>query len=315
MTFAGLALALLSAVAINGGYAMQHRAAGALPPLSLRRPLRSLVSLFRHGRWLAGFLAGIGGWVLYVAALALAPISLVQACSAGGIAVLAIGAGRLTRMERIGLVASLAGLALLGLSLGARTPSTRGSWIAVAAWMGVSVAAAALVAGPGARLLAGGAGLGIAAGACYAAGDVGTKAAVHGGARLLFVPALLSCHGLAFVFLQLGFQRGRRLATAGLAVLWTNALPIAAGTMLFGESLPGGWRGVARVCAFVLVVAGGAALARRTEPQREPDPSNKLLLGTHGALVARPGADQPAVAPDHLLVFVHGEGRGHDVHE
>ena len=139
MTFAGLALALLSAVAINGGYAAQHRAAGSLPPLSLRRPVRSLVSLFRHGRWLAGFFAGIGGWVLYVAALALAPISLVQACSAGGIAVLAIGAGRLARMERIGLVASLAGLALLGLSLGAKTPSTHGSWVAVAVCMGQSI--------------------------------------------------------------------------------------------------------------------------------------------------------------------------------
>src|SRR5205807_432562 len=213
--------------------------------------------------------------------------SLVQACSAGGIAILAIGAGRLTQMEKAGLVASLAGLVLLGLSLGGRTPSTHGSWVPVAVWMGVSVAAAALVAGPAARLLAGGAGLGIAAGVCYAAGDVGTKAAVHGGARLLFVPALLACHGLAFVFLNLGFQRGRRLATAGLAVLWTNALPIAAGTILFGESLPAGWRGVVRVCAFVLVVAGGAALARRTEPVPS-DPSNNLLLGGNGVLVAGP---------------------------
>ena len=40
---------------------------------------------------------------------------------------------------------------------------------------------------------------------------------------------------------------GRRLATAGLAVLWTNALPIVAGTVLFDESLPGGWQGAARV--------------------------------------------------------------------
>ena len=105
-------------------------------------------------------------------------------------------------------------------------------------------------------------------------------------------------------------------------LLWNLPLAACAGLRLRSldastctVSLPGGWRGVARVCAFVLVVAGGAALARRTEPQREPDPSNKLLLGTHGALVARPGADQSAVAPDHLLVFVHGEGRGHDVHE
>jgi hypothetical protein len=290
---AGLVLALLSAVAINGGYALQHQGAGSLPPLSVRRPVRSLLSLFRNGRWLVGFAVGIGGWVLYVAALALAPISLVQACAAGGIAVLAIGAGALTRAEKAGLVASLTGLALLGASLGSHTPTTHGSWVSIAIWMGATVAAAALLAGPAARLLAGGAGLGIAAGICYAAGDVGTKAAVHGGVRLAFVPALLACHGLAFVFLNLGFQRGRRLATAGLAVLWTNALPILAGTALFGESLPSGWRGVARVAAFVLVLAGGTALARRTEPPSEP--SDKLLLGGvgpgEGVLVAGPGSD------------------------
>jgi hypothetical protein len=56
-----------------------------MPPLSLRRPLASLRLLFAHKGWLIGFLAGIGGWVLYVAALALAPLSLVQATSAGGL--------------------------------------------------------------------------------------------------------------------------------------------------------------------------------------------------------------------------------------
>jgi uncharacterized membrane protein len=63
------------------------------------------------------------------------------------------------------------------------------------------------------------------------------QAAVPGGARFAFVPVLLACHGLAFVALQLGFQRGSVLATAGLATLFTNALPIAAGTTLFGEGL------------------------------------------------------------------------------
>ena len=122
----------------------------------------------------------------------------------------------------------------------------------------VSVLAAGLVA----RALPGGAGLGTAAGVLYAAGDVGTKAAVGGGARLWFVPALLACHGLAFVCLQLAFQRGGRLATAGLAVVWTNALPILAGTVLFGEELPGGWRGAARIAAFGLVLVGSVALSR-----------------------------------------------------
>jgi hypothetical protein len=125
-----------------------------------------------------------------------------------------------------------------------------------------SVFFAGLAAGPLARGLAAGAGLGVAAGVLYAAGDVGTKAAIAGGARLAFVPALLACHGLAFVVLQFGFQRGGALATAGMATLWTNALPIAAGTVLFAEALPDGVRGVARVAAFACVVVGAAALAR-----------------------------------------------------
>src|SRR5207253_10145295 len=63
---------------------------------------------------------------------------------------------------------------------------------------------AAAAAGFGGRGgLAPGAGLGAAAGVLYAAGDVGTKAAVAGGGRLAFVPVLLVCHGLAFVALQL----------------------------------------------------------------------------------------------------------------
>jgi len=254
----GLALAAASAVAINGGYRLQHAAASALPPLSLRRPFRSLRSLFASRSWSIGFLGGIAGWALYVLALKVAPLSIVQAASAGGIGVLALGSTRLDAAERIGVGAALGGLLLLALSLGGNSGTGHGVASAAAGWMIVSVLAAGLVA----RALPGGAGLGTAAGVLYAAGDVGTKAAVGGGARLWFVPALLACHGLAFVCLQLAFQRGGRLATAGLAVLWTNALPILAGTVLFGEELPGGWRGAARIAAFGLVLVGAVALSR-----------------------------------------------------
>jgi hypothetical protein len=265
--WAGLVLAVASAVAINGGYVLQHQHASSLPPLSVRRPVRSLLALFRSGRWLTGVLAGIGGWVLYVVALALAPLSLVQACAAGGIGVLAIGVGRLSGPERIGVAAAFTGLVLLGLSLGSHTGGTHGNWRVVALWMGGSLVAAGLLS----RLLPSGPGLGIAAGVLYAAGDVGTKAAVGGGGRLLFAPAVLACHGLAFICMQLAFQRGGRLSTAGLAVLWTNALPIVAGTALFAESIPGGWRGASRIAAFVLVLVGAVALSRQTaEPAPAP---------------------------------------------
>ena len=97
-----------------------------------------------------------------------------------------------------------------------------------------------------------GAGLGIAAGVLYAAGDVATKAGRGRRRGALFVPALLACHGLAFVALQLGFQRGGRSPRRGSATLFTNALPIVAGMALFHERLPGGGLGhcgVARVRA------------------------------------------------------------------
>jgi hypothetical protein len=267
--------------------------------------VRSLLALFRSPRWLAGFLTGIGGWVLYVAALRLAPLSLVQAASAGGIGVLALlvsrGGVALSRSERSGVAVSLVGLVLLGISLaGGKTPSGHGQAGAVALWIGVSAAAALVVALPAARLLAAGAGLGAAAGILYAAGDVGTKAAVVGGQRLWFVPLVLACHGAAFVALQLGFQRGSALATAGLAVVLTNALPIAAGALLFGESLPGGALGAVRVLAFAAVVAGAGLLARPEAPAGaapvEEGTEPLLALGA-GAPLSDPADGLRSVGP------------------
>jgi hypothetical protein len=271
---------------LNSSFFAQHGAVASLPQLSVRRPLRSLRLLFSNRRWLVGFATGIGGWALYVAALALAPLSLVQAVSAGGIGLLALlvwlGGVALTRRELAGVAIAVAGLALLGASLaGHSTRGTNGSPWTVAVWVGVSLAVAALAV----RAVGGGAGLGAAAGVLYAAGDVATKAAVAGGGRLAFVPAVLACHGLAFVCLQLGFQRGGALSTAGVATLFTNALPIAAGTALFAEGVPTGALGALRVLAFAAVVAGAVALSRgergldplaeRTEePERArvPDP-------------------------------------------
>jgi hypothetical protein len=281
---AGLLLALLSAAALNWGFFVQHGAASSLPPLSLRRPLRSLRLLFRDLRWLAGFGAGIGGWALYVAALALAPLSLVQAASAGGIGLLALLVGRttgsgLTRRELVGVGAAILGLVLLGLSLaGQTTRGAGGDPAVVGLWIAVSCAAAALAAG---RLPAG-VGFGVAAGALYAAGDVATKAAVGGGAvAAVFVVAVLACHGLAFVALQLGFQRGGALSTAGVATLLTNALPILAGTVVFHEGLPGGAPGLLRVAAFVAVVSGAALLGRAGE-SAPPEPGPALPIEAAG---------------------------------
>jgi hypothetical protein len=279
-------LALASAAALNWGFFTQHGAAAELPRLSVRRPVRSLRLLFSSLRWLAGFAVGLAGWALYVAALALAPLSLVQATSAGGIGLLALLVGRtsgagLARREWLGVGAAVGGLVLLAISLAGQTTGGRhGDPAVVGAWVGVSCIAALLAA----VRLPGGVGFGVAAGLLYAAGDVATKAAVGGGlAALAFVAAVLACHGLAFVALQLGFQCGGALATVGVATLLTNALPILAGSVVFREGLPGGAFGVVRVAAFAAVV-GGAALLGRAGARTAGAPDPPAALRSLGSL-------------------------------
>jgi hypothetical protein len=268
----GLLLALASTFALNWGFFMQHRASNTLPRLSLRRPLHSLLLLFRDARWLLGYAVGMLGWGLYIVALVLAPISLVQTVSAGGIGVLALLVWRaehalLPARDGAAIAACLAGLALLCISFGAGVPAPAPAGRnGVLVWVGVTAGLAAVAWLAGGRMLRAGAGLGAAAGLLYAAGDVSTKGAVIAG--LVFVPMLIACHVLGFVALQLAYQRGTALATAGLSTLLNNSVPIVAGVLAFGERLPGGAFGAARLVSFALVVAGAALLARPEAPAR-----------------------------------------------
>lgn len=278
---AGLLLALLSTSALSYGFYLQHASSSGLPALTLRHPLVSLSALFTNLRWLCGFVIGLSGWALYIVALWLAPLSLVQAVSAGGVGLLALlvrhGGGHLSRPERLAVAASVGGLILLGLSLPAATPRPAAppGWAAPLGWVLISVLLAGIAALPAAPLLRPGAGLAVAAGLLYSAGDVATKAAV-GGTRpaVLFAALLPACHGLAFAALQMSFQRGTAMATAGVSSLLTNVLPILAGLTIFTEKMPGGAAGVLRGLGFAGAVLGAALLAavgHESGPSRECD--------------------------------------------
>jgi hypothetical protein len=267
----GLALLLTvaSACLINWGYLAEHAAASMLPPLQAGRPLRSLRLLLGSRRWLLGFASESAGFSLYVVAVALAPLALVQAVSAGGIGILALLVARTTRTrlqprERLGVTIAVGGLVLLAVSLaGGSGQGGAGAWHAIALWLSASVAAAAVAISWGIARAESGAILGAAAGILFAAGDVATKVMVGGGDHLAIAPAMIAFYGAGTIVLQMGFQRGRALTTAGIATLGTNAIPIAAAMTLFAEPLPGGLSGVLRVASFAAVVAGAVALAPR----------------------------------------------------
>jgi drug/metabolite transporter (DMT)-like permease len=288
-----LVLTLVSACALNLGYLWQHDVASQLPPLSLRRPVASVRSLFTQRRWLLGAGVQVGGFVLYVVALALAPLSLVQATAAGGIGILAIMVARithvpLTRLEQVGVIVSVVGLALLGLSLfrsrGEGSGATYG-WVAV--WLGASIVGAARCVTLLARAIGRGPAWGIAAGILFAAGDVATKMAVSGGAEnVAFLVCLAVFYSAGTAVLQAAFQRGSALTTAGLSTLMTNALPIAAGMVLFNEPLPSGWVGAVRIAAFAAVVAGAVLLGTRG---KEPEPQPAAPAQEKGTRAVAPG--------------------------
>jgi drug/metabolite transporter (DMT)-like permease len=284
-----LALALVatlaSSCALNVGYLLEHGAVGKLPPLSIRSPLTSLRHLLGSRRWVLGFAIESCGWALFVLALALAPLSLVQATAAGGIGILALLVSRVTnvplsRHERLGVLIAVAGLVLLGISLaGGHGEGGGAGHLSVGLWIGASaVAALASV-----QLLSGRIGAapayGIAAGLLFAAGDIATKGAVETEkGHLGFIAALIAAYAFGTLVLQAGFQRGSALTTAGIATLLTNALPIVAGMTIFGEPLPEGWLGAVRIAAFACVVVGAVFLGERRHPGtpgEAPEPSRR----------------------------------------
>jgi hypothetical protein len=279
-TALALAFAALSAILTNLAYQREHDAAAALPVLSLRRPLHSLHLLLGDRSWMLGFAMETGGFLLYAVALALAPLALVQSIEAGGIGVLAyvsarIGGRHLSGREFAGALISVFGLAALAGSLAGTTDSgSGGSTAGVLIWLGATAAVAAAIVTAGRRVLGAAVADGIAGGLLFSIGDISTKLATQGGARIGFVVTLIAGYALGTSLLQVGYQAGGALTVAGVATLLTNALPIAAGTIVLGEPVPAGALGALRVIAFAAVCAGAFLLARgdrdaaprRTEP-------------------------------------------------
>lgn len=146
----GLGFALVSALGTNLSGLFKARGAVVIArPIQVRHPGRSPADLFRS-RWFAfGWILALFAWRLHIEALALAPLSTVQAILSGGLVFLAILAERffgfhLGRRQSAGMTLTAAGLAMIGLtsasegpqrsSLAARSPSRARSWRSASDW-------------------------------------------------------------------------------------------------------------------------------------------------------------------------------------
>ena len=270
-TSVALPVALLSTTLTNIAYLREHDAAVGLPGLSLRTPVRSARLLLSNRTWVAGFALESAGFLLYALALALASLALVQSVGAGGIGILAVVSARfagrrLSGRERVGAAVAMLGLLVLGLSLlGGSAGGAHGTLFEIGLWLGASAAAAVVVLLLGRKLVDRATAAGIAGGIFFSIGDVSTKVVTEGGVRTAFVVTLVGGYLLGTALLQIGYQAGAALTVAGLATLLTNALPIAAGSVVLDEPVPGGAYGGLRIAAFAAVTAGAFLLARPKE--------------------------------------------------
>jgi drug/metabolite transporter (DMT)-like permease len=267
----GILLALLCALATNFGFLLKHRGACAAPEVSVRHPLKSAVGLFRSKWFAIGMLVATGAWVLHVAALALAPLSIVQAVIAGGLVLLTVMAERWFGYECgvrqwLGVGFTALGLVLLAITLphsdGSHSSYSLAGMVAFEA--GLLAVGLLLVLSPkfGANHEHHGVLLGTAAGVLFGVSDVAIKALTGSVGDLglfgLFSPWLVTCiiaSVIAFYASARGLQKGQAVPVITLTSAAANVSAIAGGILVFGDPMPGDALGVVvQGIAFALVI-------------------------------------------------------------
>jgi len=270
----GVLMAVACAFTATVGFLYKHRGASQSAEIEWRRPISTSLALFRNRWYVLGILIAIGSWGFHVAALALAPISVVQSVIAGGLVLLTVVADRMfghrvTRREWVGVALAALGLAFLAATLDGSGSGAHSDYdAATLGFFLVAVLAGAIgVAVVGSRTIHAGVALGASAGLFWAASDTAIKAQTGTfGENLVEVfihPLVLLIVVASFIGLTVSaksLQLGKAVPVIAMTTVAANALTIASGPIVFGDPLPEDTLGqIARVAAFVLVL-GAAAL-------------------------------------------------------
>jgi hypothetical protein len=277
----GTLLALACALATNVAMLCKFRGAVAAPTVRLSQPLRSGAALFRSRWWAIGFGIAVGAWGLHVAALAVAPISLVETTISGGLVLLAWFAQRwfgvsVGLREWLGLGLCAVGLGLLAVtSVESGTGSASYSTTAMVSFEVGAVGVGALLLLSGSVGFAGrtsGPLLAVAAGLLLGVANVSVKAltgTVPGDLLAILSPwtlmAIVAGVG-AFFGLARGMQTGEAIPVIALTSVAANCASIAGGILVFGDPVGNDPLAVvARCLAFAAVIA---AVALMPAPRR-----------------------------------------------
>ena len=279
MTLAlGILLALACAFVANLAFFYKYRGANAVPSVQVRHPLRSARALFASKWFTLGMIIATGSWALHVAALALAPMSVIQVSLAAGIVFIAVMADRMFgfqvgRRQWIGLSLTAAGLVMLGVTLpamhGAHSQFSQAAMISFEA--GLFGLGGLLIMGPrmGGPVEHHGVMLGAASGILFGVSDTAIKAltgitGAHGPLALLLSPWLavaVLASIVAFYASARGLQDGEAVPVIAVTGTAANIAGIAGGIVVFGDPMAASPVGVVvQSLAFVLVIVACALM-------------------------------------------------------
>ncbi|HWJ50325.1 MAG TPA: hypothetical protein VNR42_04850 [Solirubrobacteraceae bacterium] len=274
----GILLALLCAFVANLGFFYKYRGANDVPKVQVLHPLRSVRALYSSKWFTLGMITATASWGLHVAALALAPMSVIQVSLAGGVVFIAVMADRMFgfevgRRQWIGLCLTAVGLVLLGLTLpamhGAHSHFSQAAMISFEA--GLFGIGGLLIMGPrmGGPVEHHGVMLGAASGILFGVSDTAIKAltgitGAHGILGLVLSPWLgvaVLASIVAFFASARGLQDGEAVPVIAVTGTAANIAGIAGGIIVFGDPMAGSTLGVVlQALAFVLVIVASALM-------------------------------------------------------
>jgi hypothetical protein len=275
----GTLLALACALATNVALLCKHRGAVAAPTVQLTSPVQSAKALFRSRWWAIGFAIATGAWALHVAALASAPLSVVETTISAGLVLLAWLAERWFGVrvgirEWVGLGLCAGGLALLAATSG--PPSDPAGGYSSEAMIPFEASAVAiglvLVLSGSSRAPRGSSGalLGVAAGLLLGVANVAVKAltgTVPSDPLSIVGPwalVALIAGVVAFFALARGMQTIGAISVITLTTVAANVVSVAGGVLVFGDPVGADPLAVAvRAAAFAAVIAAAAMMPSR----------------------------------------------------
>jgi drug/metabolite transporter (DMT)-like permease len=287
----GIFLALLCAFVANLGFFYKYRGANDVPKVQVMHPFRSARALYSSKWFTLGMITATASWGLHVAALAMAPMSVIQVSLAAGVVFIAVMADKLFGFkvggrQWLGLSLTAAGLVLLGVTL----PAMHGahSHFSDAAMISFETVlfgiGALLLMGPrmGGRIEHHGMMLGAASGILFGVSDTAIKAltgitGAHGFMGLLLSPWLavaILASIVAFFASARGLQEGEAVPVIAVTGTAANIAGIAGGIVVFGDPMAGSTAGVLlQALAFVLVIVAAALMPAPVRAAGVPVPA------------------------------------------